>query len=366
MAADEEAKVFINHAKGFQKVLQTQKKWELEKDEDFRNARFAYKRLNPGDPIMLQYPTNKIWCSATVLERNSNGTYDVDCAHGSQERKVAAQWIRPRGAGDNVEEFSAVWAWKPTGKLTEDELVLKNDGMCSLRSGAVGTWNPKDTKGKGRTTIKIQLGSLILDMERISVTMLLSTSTAHRAIMMDKYDDCLDASYWAFKDNPNWIERSVPPILGRKPDVKRSEQIVNYAEPMKGKESDEPWVGLPASMADNFAALWYGYIDIHQPGKYTFSVEAAHLARLTVDDTRIIDISAESRVIDGNEKPDGVFEISGERYLFSGARSMALQYVHKSGSNKACVLYYNGPDTDGEKRPVPAAVLQHQGVKNCP
>ena len=30
------------------------------------------------------------------------------------------------------------------------------------------------------------------------------------------------------------------------------------------------------------------------------------------------------------------------------------------------MLYYNGPDTDGEKRPVPAAVLQHQGVKNLP
>ena len=42
MAADEEAKVVINHAKGFQKVLQTQKKWELEKDEDFRNQSGTY------------------------------------------------------------------------------------------------------------------------------------------------------------------------------------------------------------------------------------------------------------------------------------------------------------------------------------
>ena len=42
MAADEEAKVAINNAKGFQRVLQTQKKWELEKDEDFRNQSGTY------------------------------------------------------------------------------------------------------------------------------------------------------------------------------------------------------------------------------------------------------------------------------------------------------------------------------------
>merc|ERR1719506_2971266 len=59
MAANEEARVKINQAKGFQKVLQTQKKWELEQDEDFRNARFAFCRLNVGDPIMLNIPKNK-------------------------------------------------------------------------------------------------------------------------------------------------------------------------------------------------------------------------------------------------------------------------------------------------------------------
>ena len=89
--------------------------------------------------------------------RIPNGRYDIECAHGSREEKVGAQWIRPRAPGDNIKEFAGVWAWKPQGKLTEDELVLKNDGMCSLRSGAVGTWAPKDTKGKGRTTFKIQL-----------------------------------------------------------------------------------------------------------------------------------------------------------------------------------------------------------------
>ena len=70
--------------------------------------------------------------------------------------------------------------------------------MCSLRRGAVGTWNPKDTKGKvARTAIKLQLGSLMVEMERISVTMLRSTSTTHRAVLLDKFDDCLQAQYWS-------------------------------------------------------------------------------------------------------------------------------------------------------------------------
>ena len=48
--------------------------------------------------------------------------------------------------------------------------ILKADGMSQLRgAGVVGTWNPKDKKGGGRSMIKLQLGSTILDMERISV-----------------------------------------------------------------------------------------------------------------------------------------------------------------------------------------------------
>merc|ERR1719199_1663378 len=174
LAANEEARLRINQAKGFQKVLQTQKKFELEQDEDFRNCRFSYIRLEEGDQIMMNFPARKVWVSAVVTARNSNGTYDIECAHGSREEKVSAQWIRPRAPGDNIQEFSGVWAWKPQGKLTEDELILKADGMSQLRgAGVVGTWNPKDKKGKGRSMIKLQLGSTILDMERISVTMLI-------------------------------------------------------------------------------------------------------------------------------------------------------------------------------------------------
>jgi hypothetical protein len=128
---------------------------------------------------------------------------------------------------------------------------------------------------------------------------------------------------------------------------------------MKGKEDNDPWVGLPASMAENFAAQWYGYLDIQQPGHYSFFIEAEHLARFTVDDTRLIEISSETR----SGQDDGVFESSETLYLFSGARTVNMQYVYKAGGNKSCVLYYKGPDTDGEKRVIPAAVLQHMVLK---
>ena len=53
----------------------------------------------------------KVWVSATVLVRNSNGTYDVECAHGAREERVSMQWIRPRALGDNIEESAAGLAW---------------------------------------------------------------------------------------------------------------------------------------------------------------------------------------------------------------------------------------------------------------
>ena len=37
--------------------------------------------------------------------------------------------------------------------------------------------------------------------------------------------------------------------------------------------------------------------------------------------------------------------------------------MYRSGGSKACVLQYKGPDTDGEKRVIPAAVLQNMGTK---
>ena len=70
--------------------------------------------------------------------RIPNGRYDIECAHGSREEKVSAQWIRPRAPGDNIKEFAGVWAWKPQGKLTEDELV-RRDGLAF----AVAVWAQK-------------------------------------------------------------------------------------------------------------------------------------------------------------------------------------------------------------------------------
>ena len=50
-----------------------------------------------------------------------------------------------------IDEFVAVWQWKPEGKLTEDELTLKADGFLFLKregQAAAGTWNVAEPKGR--------------------------------------------------------------------------------------------------------------------------------------------------------------------------------------------------------------------------
>ena len=59
-----------------------------------------------------------------------------------------------------IDEFVAVWQWKPEGKLTEDELTLKADGFLFLKregQAAAGTWNVAEPKGGGRNLVKIKL-----------------------------------------------------------------------------------------------------------------------------------------------------------------------------------------------------------------
>ena len=64
-----------------------------------------------------------------------NGTYDCTYSHGGLDRRLPAQWVRPKDKTDQIEEFVAVWQWKPNGKLTVDELNLKSDGMLTLKLG---------------------------------------------------------------------------------------------------------------------------------------------------------------------------------------------------------------------------------------
>ena len=107
---------------------------------------------------------------------------------------------------DMIDEFVAVWQWKPQGKLTEDELTLKADGILTLKregQGAAGTWNVAEPKGGGRNLVKIKLSVepfSSIEMERISLTTLRSTSGPQRAVLKDSLDDCLYVEYFEFPE----------------------------------------------------------------------------------------------------------------------------------------------------------------------
>lgn len=152
------AKDKVNSLHGFQLVLASQKK--NEEIPEFWNGRFAMKRLVPDQKLMCNYEGQGRWISGVVTDAYQNGTYDVAYAHGGAGKRIPAHLVRPKDQSDNLLEFCATWLWKPNGRLTEDELNIKADGMVSLSgSGQVGTWSVAE-KDDGRAAIKLQIGSL--------------------------------------------------------------------------------------------------------------------------------------------------------------------------------------------------------------
>jgi len=326
------AKKMVNEKLGFQLVLAAQKR--NEELPEFWDGRFEMKRLNPQDELMVNYEGQGRWISGVVLESYSNGTYDVKYAHGGMGRRVSAHLVRPKDASDKMLEFCATWLWKPSGKLTEDELLIKPDGMVSLaESGQVGTWSVADTEG--RAAIKLQIGTLMIEMERISVTTMRATASPHRAVLRDEFRDCLVAQYFNYED----IESScgalaIPPFLGRKPDVSRLEQEIN-----RPQGNGQPWTGLDMQYADNFGTRLAGKLIIRKMGKYTFDFSADSAASLRIG----------ARSIQSKE----VYE------MFAGAHTIRLDYCAKNAMEKKLLLRYSGPDTNEDMVVIPAAVLQH-------
>ena len=160
--------------------------------------------------------------SATVTSSSRNkGDYNL-------------QWFSV-DSQDMIDEFVAVWQWKPEGKLTEDELTLKADGILTLKregQGAAGTWNVAEPKGGGRNLVKIKLSVepfSSIEMERISLTTLRSTSGPQRAVLKDSLDDCLYVEYFEFPEGLDAFKKP-PPLLGRKPDISRSEQQIDWVK----------------------------------------------------------------------------------------------------------------------------------------
>jgi hypothetical protein len=338
MAQDDTAKAAINGLGGFQLMLQSQKRFEF--NPEFWEMRWGMKEMETDQSVMVNYCGKGRWCSAKIIAVNKgNGTYDVTYSHGGMDRRVPAQWVRPKDKTDQIEEFVAVWQWKPNGKLTVDELNLKSDGMLTLKSqglGAAGTWSTSVPKGGGRNIVKLNLSGEVssIDMERISLTTLRAVNSPHRAVLKDEHDDCLYVSYYSFKEGV--LGTKCPNLMGRAPDLTRSEQQVLWAE------TPGPWTGLPDKFKTNYATRWMGLLEISKMGDYKIFLEANTGARMWVNDMFLGDSPCEK-----------------ELHLLAGPQNLVVDYFCKTADSKMIQMFYSGPDTSDEKVHVPVSVLQH-------
>jgi hypothetical protein len=326
MAQDDFAKAKINEVGGFQMMLQSQKRFEY--DPVFWDMRWGGVKMEPDSEVMVNYHGLGRWCSGEIMNVNKgNGTYDVRYHHGGMDRRVPAQWVRPKDKSDAVMEFIATWQWKPNGKLTEDELTLKADGMLlylkSQGTFSAGTWSMVERKPGGRNCIKLSFSQedKTIDMERISLTTLRSASTPHRAVLKDENEDCLYASYFSFKEGV--LEEKVPALLGRKPDFVRSEQQLNW------EQSEDPWTGLPANFNKSYAASWEGLMEIAKMGEYSIWLEAATGAKMWLDDKLVT-------TVPGAEGSDNELKLN----LLGGQHRLRVEYFCKSPSQKKVSLSY--------------------------
>jgi len=342
LAQDDVAKKKINELNGFQAMLQSQKRHEF--NPEFWEMRWGMKQMEEGQSIMVNYHGKGQWCSAKITRVNQgSGAYDVSYAHGGMDRKVPAHLIRPKDKADMIEEFVAVWQWKPNGKLTEDEMTLKSDGMLTLKSqglGAAGTWNVSESKSGGRNIVKLALSgeTSSIELERISLTTLRAINTAHRAVLKENNESCLYTEFFALKEG--CLGAKPPPLLGRKPDIVRSEQQINW------EQVEAPWTGLPDKFAGNYAARYKGILEITKMGEYTFQLEGDTGAVLYLNDKIVAQSSG--------EVVDSVVTLIG------GEQRLVLDFFCKAPATKRVKLSYQGPDTDEENMiVVPVAVLQH-------
>jgi len=339
LAQDEVAKKKVNELGGFQIMLQSQKRFEF--NPVFWEMRWGMKQMKEGESVMVNYHGRGRWCSAKVLRVNQkNGAYDVSYAHGGMDWRVPTHLVRPKDKSDTIEEFVAVWQWKPDGKNTQDELTLKSDLNLTLKSqrmGPAGNWNVVEPKGGGRNIVKIGLAGEVntIDMERISLTTLRSISSPHRAVLKDDYEDCLYVEYFSFQEG--MLGQKPPPVLGRMPDYVRAEQQILWEKSLK------PWTGLPQQFAGNFAARWKGLIEVTMMGTYEFFLEADTGATFWMNDKLMV-------------SAPGKYQVQ----LRAGPQRICVMYFCSNSVSKSISLEYCGPDTGDERTVVPVAVMLHK------
>jgi len=128
---------------------------------------------------------------------------------------------------------------------------------------------------------------------------------------------------------------------GKDPDVTRISPDINYPP------SDEPFEGL--DQEEFVGAKFTGVLLIDEPGDYTFVLGSDDGSTLTLDDEEVISNTGPKESFKNKTSPVVPLE-EGEHPLLVEY----IQYVQDAG----VVLYYSGPDTDGEMVPVPSAVLR--------
>eukprot|EP00931_Biecheleriopsis_adriatica_P052316 TRINITY_DN3041_c0_g1_i3.p1 TRINITY_DN3041_c0_g1~~TRINITY_DN3041_c0_g1_i3.p1 ORF type:complete len:5045 (+),score=1273.98 TRINITY_DN3041_c0_g1_i3:2025-15137(+) len=338
LSQDDVAKAKLNELGGFQAMLASQKRFEF--DPGFWDMRWGMKQMEEGDVVMVNFRGKGRWVTGKITRVNKgNGAYDVSYMHGGNDERVPTNLVRPKEKSDMIDEFVATWEWKPSGKLTEDEMTLKADGMLALKSqgtAAAGTWNVTEPKGGGRNIVKINLSGTTssIEMERISLTTLRAINGPQKSVLKAENEECLYVEYFAFPEGLASFSMP-PPLMGRKPDISRREQQIDW-EP-----TEEPWTGLADNFKANFAARWKGIVDITQMGAYTFKLEADTSAMLKLNDKQVI---------------SGSGEYQGS--LLAGENRIVLDFLSKAEA-KSVRLSYSGPDTGDEFATVPVAVLQH-------
>jgi hypothetical protein len=97
---------------------------------------------------------------------------------------------------------------------------------------------------------------------------------------------------------------------------------------------------------DVFGVVFQGYIDIKNPGKYTFFTSSDDGSRLYIDGKEVVN----------NDGSHGVVSKSDDIELTSGKHSIVVNYFNAEGGFWLDV-FYEGPGVT--KQIVPANVLSH-------
>ncbi|MBD3321119.1 MAG: T9SS type A sorting domain-containing protein, partial [Chitinivibrionales bacterium] len=98
---------------------------------------------------------------------------------------------------------------------------------------------------------------------------------------------------------------------------------------------------------------YWGYIEITEPGNYTFYLSADDGAQLHIDGALLVDL----------KKPTGsVQQDEGSVYLTEGKHSIVVTYF-QNGGESVCNLEYEGPNVP--RTTVPSSVLYHIDGNAC-